>query len=140
MSACGGGAEAFGVGSGEGGIAAEAGAEAAFRGAEAPGDEIPGMEQAAVGQIAVDGLARFLAEQAHHVVLADEKFLGKAVNGDVLRQMGVDVPEHFHHPGILGTVRTGAQGGPAVETAADPGQKLEQKAVGQHHPAKFIGG
>ena len=98
------------------------------------------MEEPAVGEVSVDGLARFLAELAHHVVFADEKFLSQTFDGQILGKVGVDIAQHFHDPRILRGVRAGGQGGAAVEISARLGQKLEQQAAGQDLPAEFVPG
>ena len=91
LSTCRGGAEVLGIGTGEGGIAAEAGEEAAFCGGNALPHEFSCMEQTAFLQIAMDGAPGFPPKQAHHVKFTDKKILRQSVYGNFLCQMRVDI-------------------------------------------------
>ena len=70
MAAGGCGAVVLAIGAGEGAVAAEAAAEAAFRGAHAAGDQIPRQHQPPVEDICSHAGAGAAAEQAHHMEFA----------------------------------------------------------------------
>ena len=67
--------EALAIGAGEGGIAAEAGTEAAFRCPHTIAYKLPCVKQAALGQIIINRLSRLFPELAHHMILADKEKL-----------------------------------------------------------------
>ena len=100
-SAGGGGTETLAVGPGEGGITPKTGPETAFRGGEALVDQFPGVDQPPVAKIIVDGLAHFLAEKPHHVEFTDVELLRNGVDGQIFRQMGVNIPQNVQNPAVF---------------------------------------
>ena len=59
------------------------------------------MDQPSVAEIIVDGLAYFLAEQAHHVVFADVELFGQGIDGQIFRQMGIDVAQDVQNAAVF---------------------------------------
>ncbi len=134
----GGGAEVLGTGSGEGRVAAEAAAVAGFRGPHAAVDVFPGQHQPLLGDVQMDGGACFLAEQAHHVVFADEEGLGQVTDVDILAEIGIDVADDLPDPLVPWHHGTGPEGLAASHGSADFHQKAQKSSTAQDLPAEFL--
>ena len=122
------GAEPLAVRAGEGGITPETGPEAAFRGRQALVDEITGVDQPPVAEIIVDGLAHFLTEQAHHMEFADIKLLGQGIDGQIFRQMGIDVAQDVQNTAVFTGLRLGQFCFRIVDIPTHLGKNLQEQA------------
>ena len=137
-AAGGGGAEMFGEGAGERGIAAEAAAVAGLRGPHTCVHVGSGQHQPLLGDVKVNGGARLLAEQAHHVVFADVKGLGQVGDVDVFRQIGIDVAQDLLDPAVFRHDRAGAGGFCPAHIPPNLHQQAQKTRTAEDLPAKGV--
>ena len=84
------------IGPGEGGVVLIAHLGEHLGGGRAAAQQLLGQQQPLFRQVAVDGIARLLAEAAHHVVLADVEPGGQVVDGQRLGQVQVQGLQQGH--------------------------------------------